>query len=147
MRKLLFVLSLLASLSLNAQEGLNWLTDMEVAKKEAAASQKNILVSFSGSDWCGNCIRLDKDLFQSAAFQEYAKEHLVLLKLDFPAKKANQLSPAQTEHNEKWAEVFNKNGTFPLTLVVDKHAKQVGVMKYPSSSVEAYIASLKSLVK
>ena len=141
------MLSIAFTFQVQAQESTIWLTDMDAAKKEALATNKNILVSFSGSDWCGNCIRLDKELFQSATFQKYAKEHLVLLKLDFPAKKANKLSPSQTAHNDKWAEVYNKNGIFPLTLLIDRNAKQLGAMQYPLISVEAYISNLKSLSK
>jgi thioredoxin-related protein len=147
MRILLFIFSITLAVQLSAQEKTEWLSDMQTAKKEAATSQKNILISFSGSDWCGNCIRLDKEFFQSAEFQNYSNEHLILLKLDFPAKKANKLSASQTEHNDKWAEVYNKNGSFPLTILIDKDGKQLGVMKFPLTTVAAYIGSLKSINK
>jgi len=147
MKKLILIFTIAIAFQTSAQEKTEWLTDMKAAQQEASASNKNILVSFSGSDWCGNCIRLDKELFQTADFQKYAKEHLVLLKLDFPAKKANKLTANQTEHNDKWAEVYNKNGTFPLILLIDKAAKQLGIMKFPLTSVEAYLNSLRTINK
>lgn len=131
----------------SAQDKANWLTDMDAAQKEAVYANKNILVSFSGSDWCGNCIRLDKDLFQTAKFLDFADKNLVLLNLDFPAKKANKLSVAQTSHNDKWAEVFNKDGIFPLTILIDKKGEKIAQLTYPSATLEAYINNLTAINK
>ncbi len=125
----------------------NWLTDMEQAKQQAKAEGKVILMNFSGSDWCANCMRLEKDLFQQEAFQTFAKENLVLLNLDFPARKQNRLSPEQTAHNEALAERYNQSGSFPLVLLLDVEGKVLGKMKHPAMTVEAYIANIKSLME
>jgi len=132
------------NLSVLAQEA-NWITDFETAKAQAAKEGKSILMSFSGSDWCGNCIRLDKTLFQSEEFKKFASEHLVLLKLDFPAKKKNKLSDEQTKHNEALAEKFNKKGVFPTTLVLNEKGELIKPMTYPLSSVADYLSNLTTL--
>src|SRR5438309_1122403 len=96
-----------------------WLTDFSKAKKEASESKKIILLNFSGSDWCGPCIRLKKEIFDSEAFKSYAADHLVLLNADFPRLKKNQLSKEQTKQNEELADKYNNSGKFPFTVLMD----------------------------
>ena len=72
-----------------------WLEDMEVAKAKAAYFNKDLLIDFTGSDWCGWCIRLDKEIFSKEAFQTKASKEFVFVKLDFPRGKK------QTEHIAK----------------------------------------------
>ena len=68
-----------------------WETDFENAKKKAEKEHKLILLNFSGSDWCGPCIRLKKEIFQSNSFINYADSNLVLVNADFPRNKKNKL--------------------------------------------------------
>lgn len=146
MRILLITLSCLFLGQLSfAQTESEWLTNYDEAVKKAKTENKQILMNFSGSDWCGNCQRLELDLFQQQAFADYASEHLVLLKLDFPAKKKNQLSPEQKAHNEKLAEQFNKKGVFPLVLILNTDGKVKGTMEHPANNVDDYLNSLKAL--
>lgn len=131
----------------NAQESGAWLVHMDEAKEQAKEKELPILISFSGSDWCGNCMRLSKDLFETEEFLNHASENLVLLNLDFPAKKANKLSEELSAQNEALAERYNKQGTFPLTILVDAQGEVLGKMKYPSPNVEAYLNNIESIVK
>lgn len=85
----------------------NWQTDFEEAKRIASEQNKNIIIVFSGSDWCAPCIKLDKNIQQSEAFKSEAAKEWVLVKANFPRKKANELSKEQTEHNRKLAEKYN----------------------------------------
>jgi thioredoxin-related protein len=101
----------------------DWLTNFEKAKTEAKANHKLILLNFSGSDWCGPCIKLTREVFESDAFDKYAEKNLVLLNADFPRLKKNQLSKELTKHNEALADQYNKDGTFPLTLLLDENGK------------------------
>ena len=103
--------------------GISWETDFVTAKETATKDHKVILLNFSGSDWCGPCIRLEKEIFESAIFSEYAHDHLVLLKADFPRLKKNQLTKEQQSKNDHLAEVYNKEGKFPLTLLVTPEGK------------------------
>nr|MBP8157622.1 thioredoxin family protein [Flavobacterium sp.] len=58
----------------------NWTTNLEEAKATAAKENKNILLVFSGSDWCAPCIKLDKNVWQSTEFKTYADGKFVLLR-------------------------------------------------------------------
>ena len=80
------------------QKGV-WLTDWEAAKAQAQRSNKPILINFTGSDWCGWCIRLKQEVFSQDAFKNWAAQKVVLFEADFPRKKA--LPPnlqAQNQH-------------------------------------------------
>jgi thioredoxin-related protein len=81
-----------------------WLTNFEKGKTEAVASNKLIVLNFSGSDWCGPCIRLKKEIFSSDVFANYASEKLVLVNADFPRYKKNALPKQQVKENEALAE-------------------------------------------
>ena len=126
---------------------VEWKTDYEASKKVAVSESKYILLSFSGSDWCSNCIRLEKTLFESPEFAEFAGKNLVLLRADFPMKKKNKLSPELTAHNEKLAELFNKAGAFPTVVVLNQKGEILGELQHPKTSVDAYINQLKALTK
>jgi thioredoxin-related protein len=95
----------------------DWLTNFEKAKTEAQASHKQILLNFSGSDWCGPCIKLNREVFQNKTFSDYAEGKLVLVNADFPRQKKNKLSKEQTKMNETLADQYNKAGTFPLNFI------------------------------
>lgn len=146
MRILTFTLISIILLSFNASPIQIWLTNFDQAKMHASKQNKKILLNFSGSDWCGNCIRLDKTLFQSEEFANFSKENLVLLRADFPAKKKNQLSEEQVTHNEALAEKYNKKGAFPTILVLDENGKVLGQMKQPQNEISDYINDLKQLI-
>ena len=147
MKKLYFLsLALCLGIFLQAQTEGSWLVNMDEAKTLAAQEGHPILVSFSGSDWCGNCMRLSKELFETDEFLEYSKKNLVLLNLDFPAKKANKLSEELTSQNEGLAEKFNKQGAFPLTILVDSSGELLGKVKYPCSSVQDYLNSITDII-
>ncbi|WP_264564052.1 thioredoxin family protein [Flavobacterium sp. N3904] len=125
----------------------NWNTNFEEVKAKAEKENKNILLVFSGSDWCGPCIKLDKVVWQSSEFQAEADKSWVIYKADFPKKKANQLSPEMTERNNKLAEKYNKNGSFPLVLLLDKKGKIIGVTGFKNVSAAEYIQLIHSFEK
>src|ERR1700761_5482856 len=102
---------------------VTWLGNFDDAKVEAAKDHKLILINFSGSDWCGPCIRERKEIFETAAFENFASEHLVLVRADFPRQKKNQLSKEQAKLNEDLADRYNSEGKFPYTLLVDENGK------------------------
>src|SRR5277367_1785210 len=102
---------------------VNWLGNFNEATSEAAKSHKLILINFSGSDWCGPCIRLRKEILESNTFENYASDHLVLVRADFPRQKKNQLPKEQIKLNETLADQYNPDGKFPFTLLVDEHGK------------------------
>ena len=97
-----------------------WLGNFNEAKTEAVQQHKLIMINFSGSDWCGPCIRLRKEILESETFEDYAAQHLVLVRADFPRQKKNQLSADQVKLNDELADKYNDEGKFPYTLLVDE---------------------------
>src|ERR1035437_10549951 len=83
---------------------LNWLTDRPKAQAQAKTENKLVLIDFAGSDWCGWCIKLDKDTFSKPEFADYAKKNLVLVQLDFPNKKpqSDELKKANAALQKKY---------------------------------------------
>jgi thioredoxin-related protein len=125
----------------------NWKADFEDAKEEALRQNKNILLVFSGSDWCAPCMKLEKTVWKSQEFKTEAEKNWVVYKADFPKKKANQLAAEQTESNKKLAEKYNKNGSFPLVVLLDKNGKVIGITGFKNVSAIAYIELIHSLGK
>jgi len=102
-----------------------WMTDYNLAQKEAEKDSKLILLNFSGSDWCLPCIRLKKDVFDQAEFLQYASDHLVLMNADFPRQHKHKISDETKKQNELLAEKYNPAGIFPLTLLITPDGKEL----------------------
>lgn len=136
---------------LNGQEGgknsdLTWLSNLDEAVSQADKTGKKILLYFSGSDWCRPCMLLRLEVFDSEAFVSFAKDSLVLVQFDFPARAKNKLSEAQQKMNEQMAERFNKDGVFPKVLLLDGKAKELGAIDgYKQSGAEDIISILKKM--
>ena len=139
--KLLFV-ALLGLFAIPA----SWMGNFTEAQKQAKATHKQILINFSGSDWCGPCIRLRKEILESESFEEYAASNLLLVRADFPRQKKNQLSKEQIKLNESLAEVYNIDGKFPFTVLVDENGK---VLKswdgFPDESPQVFVSEIDKL--
>ena len=142
----IFVLVILMAItaSLSAQK---WETSFATAKTRAELEGVNIVLVFSGSDWCIPCIKLEKNIWESTDFIEYSKTHFVLLRADFPRKKGHVLSKEQQDHNDRLAEMYNRQGLFPLVLLLDKKGKVLGSAGYRNISPKEYISLLNSFDK
>jgi thioredoxin-related protein len=124
-----------------------WETDFEKAKGEAKDEHKHILLNFSGSDWCGPCIRMHKEIFESAPFTEYSNEHLVLLNADFPRLKKHSLSSDQQKKNDQLADTYNKEGKFPLTLLLTADGKILKTWDgLPAASAAEFTGQVKAAI-
>jgi len=120
-----------------------WLGDFQEAQKQAMATHHLILVNFSGTDWCGPCIRLRKEILDSKAFEGYAAEHLILVRADFPRQKKNQLEARQIKLNEALADRYNPDGIFPYTLLINEKGKVLRTWDgYPNVSPEKFIQEI-----
>ena len=127
--------------------GENWFTNFDEAKQEAAKSDKKIMLYFSGSDWCRPCILLKKKVFETEEFKKFANENLTIAMFDFPARDKNKLAQAQTEHNEKMAELYNPEGNFPqIVLLSNKGEKIIEFAGYGNESAEDYISKLEKAI-
>jgi len=142
MKNLIFIaLAMLFTVNLHAQ---NWETNFEKAKNRASTEGKNIVLVFSGSDWCIPCMKLEKEIWKSNEFIKDSDKHFVLFRADFPKRKANKLSEEQQKENDRLAEIYNKNGLFPLVAVLDKNGKVLGTTAYKNVSPNEYISLLHS---
>lgn len=122
----------------------NWESNFENAKARAAKENKNIILVFSGSDWCAPCMKLDKVVWQSDIFKSDSEKNWVIYKADFPKKKANQLTEEKTKENKQLAEKYNIEGSFPLVVMFDKNAKVIAMTGYKNISAEDYVKLLHS---
>jgi len=125
----------------------DWQTDFNKAKDEATKENRAILINFSGSDWCGPCIRMKKEIFESDAFENYASGNLVLVRADFPRDKKNQLPKEQTAKNEALADKYNPDGKFPLTVLVNADGKVLKQWEgLPQKTPGQFVDEIKSVL-
>lgn len=121
--------------------------NFDVVKNNAQIEHKLILLSFSGSDWCGPCIRMRKEIFEDSTFVAFANHNLILLNADFPRQKKNQLSKIQQEQNNQMADKYNKSGVFPLTLLLNEEG---GVLTswegFQKQGVLSFVAEIKEKI-
>ena len=89
-------------------------------------------------------MKLEREIWDSDVFKSYAKTNYVLLKADFPRRKKNALSKSQQDHNNKLAEQYNKNGYFPLVVVLNANGKVLGEAGYKKMKPQDYIDWLNS---
>jgi thioredoxin-related protein len=117
MKKLfLTILTCVAALHLTAAEAkLDWKTDLTKAQEQAKKEKKLILLDFTGSDWCGWCIKLNHDTFSKPEWASYAKTNLVLVEVDFP--RAKEQSDSLKKANEALQKKYNVEG-FPTIIVI-----------------------------
>ncbi len=118
----LIATAILAAINTYAAE-LTWGSDLPKALATAKAEKKVVLVDFTGSDWCGWCIKLKKETFDQPAFADYAKANLVLVELDFP--KGKPQSDALKKANKDLQKKYAVTG-FPTLVVFDGDGKELG---------------------
>ena len=121
---------------------VTWTTDALAALAKARSENKMVLMNFTGSDWCGWCIKLDKEVFSTSAFAWYARENLVLLKVDFP--RTRQLPASEALQNETLARKYAING-FPTLVVLRPDGTEKGRLGYVPGGPKAWLSELKKL--
>ena len=130
----------LSSMAFGAKEG--WLDDLEKAKAQAKAENKKILLDFTGSDWCGWCKKLDKEVFSQTAWRDYAAKHFVLVEVDFPH--GFQLPEATKKQNDQLAKKFAIQG-YPTIVITSASGTKRGELGYVEGGPEAFIKALKKV--
>ena len=128
----------------NAAES-TWLTDLPKAEAQAKAENKIVLMDFTGSDWCGWCIKFKKEVLDTPEFQEYAAKNVVLVEVDFPNKK--EQSADLKKANKALEKQYKVNG-FPTLVVLDKNGKEIGrQVGYAKGGPKAFIEKLEGFKK
>jgi thioredoxin-related protein len=123
-----------------------WLTDFNEAQKIATQKHQLILLNFSGSDWCGPCIRLRKEIFNSEAFLNFSDSNLVLLNADFPRNSKNKLTTEQEKKNDAIADKYNVDGKFPYTLLLNADGKILKTWEgFPNVSPGEFVNEVRAV--
>lgn len=121
-----------------------WLTDLPKAQAKAKAEKKLVLLDFTGSDWCGWCIKLHKEVFSKPEFEEYARKNLVLVEVDFPRSK--QQTEELKKANQKLSEKYSIQG-YPTIIVLNGDGGKAGELGYMPGGPKAFIGKLDELKK
>ncbi|WP_440881866.1 thioredoxin family protein [Tenacibaculum sp. C7A-26P2] len=150
MKSVLFVFFASVSLTLFSQnedvvmklhELPKWEQTFQIAKNKAKKENKPILIYFSGSDWCGPCIKLDKELFHTKEFVDFSKNKFILYLADFPRNK-DLVSEETRKINAKLARKYKNS--FPSVVIINRKGKVLGERKgsYLSSSYYSFFESV-----
>lgn len=142
MKKWMMVLTVV-SIAVGAFASEGWESDFKKASARAKAEGKYMLIDFSGSDWCGWCIKLDKEVFSQQVFKDYAKDHLVLLLVDWP-----QRTPDSKEVQARSRPLMEKFGidSFPTVILLDPNGEPVDKTGYRPGGAEAYIEYIGKVI-
>lgn len=116
MKKIILVFAFLISGCIAQAQELNWQTDMTKATEQSLKEKKPILLFFTGSDWCGWCIKLQRDVLKTNEFAAWATENVILVELDFPRSKP-QDAFIKTQ-NQQLAQTFGIQG-YPTVWIVN----------------------------
>lgn len=120
---------------------LQWNTSLPKAQAQASKENKLVMLDFTGSDWCGWCIKLNKEVFSTSEFADYAKKNLVLVEVDFPRHK--EQSDEQKKANQALQEKYKIEG-YPTVIVLNGAGKKLGELGYMDSP-KKFIAELEKL--
>jgi protein disulfide-isomerase len=119
-----------------------WLDDYDKASEYARDEKKLLLMDFTGSDWCGWCIKLEREVFDTPEFKNYAEQNLVLLRVDFPH---NVPLPARVQQQNQGLKSKYTISGYPTIIVLNSQGQQVGKLGYMEGGPSAFIARLKQL--
>ncbi|MEX1048257.1 MAG: thioredoxin family protein [Akkermansiaceae bacterium] len=123
--------------------GEGWSSDFAASQKEAAETKKDLLIDFTGSDWCGWCIKLKEEVFSHDEFKAGVKDQFVLVELDYPRDKS-KLSGETIKQNEELGEKYQVRG-YPTILLTDAEGRPFAITGYQPGGPEAYVKHLEEL--
>lgn len=123
---------------LRAAEG--WVDDFAKAKETAAKDNRDLLIDFTGSDWCSWCQQLHGEVFNKDAFKKEAPKHFVLVEIDFPQEK--ELAPALKAQNDKLQAQYRVEG-FPTVVLADAQGRPYAVTGYEEGGAANYLKNLE----
>jgi protein disulfide-isomerase len=140
------LLSLLLVFTSTVLVHAEWTTDYKAALAQAKSQKKLVLLDFTGSDWCGYCQLLDKEVFTQSSFKNFADKNYILVTIDFPHSR--ELPADQKEQNDTLAKKFKVDG-YPTLIVLKPDGTELGRQEGydPGSGPDAVVAQLKSFNK
>jgi len=138
------ILIVITMLYCSKTEATNWETDFKKASSAAKASGKYMLLDFSGSDWCGWCIRLEKEVFSQDAFKDFAEKNLVCVLVDFP--RAKEQTEELKRQNLDLERKYDIKG-YPTIIVLSPDGKPVAKTGYLQGGPWEYARHLKKIIE
>ena len=135
----------LLTVSFTYAGGEGWMHDFEAAKKKAAEENKNLLIDFTGSDWCPPCKDLNERVLSQDSFKTAAATNYILVELDFPNDKS-KLSKETIAQNQMLAEKYDIEG-FPTILLTDAQGRPFAQTGHRPGTPAEYLAHLVDLQK
>ncbi len=120
-----------------------WVTGIEKAIEQAKAEKKDLLLNFTGSDWCKYCIKLEGEVLGKKEFLDAAKKKYIMVMVDFPTDKSDQ-SDALQKSNETWKQKFSVSG-FPTLVLLDTKQRPYGFLGYREGGVQPFLDALNEL--
>ncbi len=122
---------------------LKWYDNLDSAIQVAKKENRPILMNFTGSDWCVWCKKLNAEVFSKDDFVNYAKNNLVLVKIDFPEKTFQ--APQVAYYNKQLAQRFGVQG-YPTIVLLDSKGYIKATTGYVQGGADNYIQHLKNLL-
>lgn len=122
---------------------LNWLTNYSEAVEQSRSTSKPILLFFTGSDWCGWCHKLEKEVLNTSEFAEKAGNQFIFVTIDFPLYKP--ADPKVAEQNKNLQKKYDVKG-FPTLVIIDKNEQTIGTTGYRPGGAHSYADYLLKMV-
>lgn len=121
-------------------------SNFQAAVQTASSRHELIMINFSGSDWCGPCMRMRKEIFENEIFSKMADSTLVFFNADFPRNKKNQLDKNTIKQNETLADKYNPDGNFPFTVLINPEGKVIkSWVGLPNMDVASFTQQVKTV--
>ena len=129
-----------------AEAPKGWTDNYAQAVETARAEKKDLLLDFTGSDWCGFCKLLDKEVFSTPQFAAWAKKNVILVQVDFPHQ--TPLTDEVKKQNSGLAAKYPVNG-YPTIVIIKPNGKEIAkeVGYNPGSGSAAFIKGLEAQMK
>lgn len=134
------VAALCFALLLAAAPARAWQTDLKLAMDRAYAENRLVLIDFTGSDWCGWCMKLKAEVFDTSEFNAFAERHLMLVEVDFPRNKP--MSAEQRAVNRGLANKYGVQG-YPTVILLNSKGNQIGKLGYMQGGPGAFIKAIR----
>jgi thioredoxin-related protein len=135
-KALVLIVFFLGMITVQSQE-LKWHTNINEAISLSSKQNKPMMLFFTGSDWCGWCIRLQKEVLLTAEFKKWAKSNVVLVELDYP-RRTPQLPEIQKQ-NAELQQVFGIQG-FPTVFFTSVTKEKDGKVNFKALGKTGYVA-------
>jgi len=137
MKKIVLIVFFFIGISVSQAQELKWYTNVKEAITVSNKTKKPLMLFFTGSDWCGWCIRLQNEVLKTPEFGKWANEKVVLVELDFPRRTAQ--SEEIKKQNNELQQVFGIQG-FPTVYFANAKVNNDGKINFEGLGSTGYVA-------